>query len=150
VSQDGQTHQDLHYRFGRLLTVTNRAWEVYLDKRLAPLGLTGPRWHLLVELANLPSSPSQRELAELLNIEPASLIKQLDALALAGLVRRIPHETDRRTKMVEITNAGRKVMERISATARDVRREILEGVSEQEVEVTMSLFRKMGKNLENL
>jgi len=150
MNQDGRMLQEVHYRFGRLLTVTTRAWEVYLDKRLAPLGLTGPRWHLLVELAYLPNSPSQRELAELLNIDPASLIKQLDSLEVAGLVRRIPHETDRRTKIVEITKAGRSVMERISAIARDVRREILEGVTDEEIEMTMRLFRKMGKNLENI
>jgi MarR family transcriptional regulator for hemolysin len=121
-----------------------------MDQRVGPLGLTGPRWHLLVELANLKTSPSQTELASLLNIESASLIKMLDALETAGLVRRVPHTTDRRTKIIKITKAGQDVMHDISSIAKDVRKIILEGVSKEEIEVCMRVFSMIGQNLEKL
>jgi MarR family transcriptional regulator for hemolysin len=142
--------RDIQYRFGRLLTVTTRAWSTYLDKRLSPLGLTGPRWHLLVELANLKEPPSQTELASLLNIESASLIKMLDAMEKADLLRRVPHKTDRRTKTIEITKAGLKVMGNISAIAKDVRKILLEGVAAEDMEVSMKVFDIITANLEKL
>ncbi|HEX4198936.1 MAG TPA: MarR family transcriptional regulator [Caulobacteraceae bacterium] len=143
-------HRDIQYRFGRLLTVTTRAWSTYLDQRVGPLGLTGPRWHLLVELSNLKAAPSQTELASLLNIESASLIKMLDALEKAGLVRRVPHQTDRRTKTIEITKAGRKVMDNISSIAKDVRKILLDGVTTEEIETCMKVFSVIAANLEKL
>jgi MarR family transcriptional regulator, transcriptional regulator for hemolysin len=142
--------RDIQYRFGRLLTVTTRAWSTYLDQQLSPLGLTGPRWHLLVELANLKEPPSQTELASLLNIESASLIKMLDAMEKADLLRRVPHKTDRRTKIIEITKGGRKVMDSISAIAKDVRKVLLDGVPPEDMEVCMRVFSVIGTNLEKV
>jgi MarR family transcriptional regulator for hemolysin len=98
----------------------------------------------------LKTSPSQTELASLLNIESASLIKMLDALETAGLVRRVPHTTDRRTKIIKITKAGQDVMHDISSIAKDVRKIILEGVSKEEIEVCRRVFSMIGQNLEKL
>jgi len=142
--------RDLQYRFGRSLTVTRRVWSIYLDQRVAPLGLTGPRWHLLVELSNLPAPPSQIDLASLLNIDPASLIKMLDALETRGLIRRTPHGTDRRTKTIEITPEGTELMDRISAIAKEVRRELLVGVTPEELLTCMKVFDAIRENLVTL
>ena len=42
-----------------------------------------------------------------LQVHPTSVTNAVDRLEKAGLVRRVPHPTDRRTTLVEITDTGR-------------------------------------------
>jgi MarR family transcriptional regulator for hemolysin len=132
---------DLRYQFSRSLTVTTRRWVAFLDKRLGELGLTGSRWYALVELSKSSDNPSQRELAALLGIEPASLVRILDRLSAAGLINRLPHDTDRRTKQIEITPSGKTVLAEISAVSAKVRDELLDGVAEEDLVVCLRVFR---------
>jgi DNA-binding MarR family transcriptional regulator len=52
---------------------------------------------------------SQRDLAEVLGLDPSQVVLLIDELADAGLVERRPSGTDRRTKLVVATEAGRQV-----------------------------------------
>ena len=45
---------------------------------------------------------------------PTSVTNAVDRLEKAGLVTRVPHPTDRRTTLVEITDSGRRLA--VSAT----------------------------------
>jgi DNA-binding MarR family transcriptional regulator len=50
---------------------------------------------------------SQRELADVLGLDPSQVVLLVDELATAGLVERRPSPADRRTKLVVATDAGR-------------------------------------------
>ena len=52
---------------------------------------------------------SQRDLAAILGLDPSQVVLLVDELAESGLVERRPSDTDRRTKMVVATAAGRQV-----------------------------------------
>jgi DNA-binding MarR family transcriptional regulator len=45
-----------------------------------------------------------------LMVHPTSVTNVVDALERDGLVRRVPHDQDRRTVLAEITDAGRAAM----------------------------------------
>ena len=77
---------------------------------LAALMLAGPRERL---------SPTQ--LFRGLMLSSAGITSRLDRLENRGYVKRTPHATDRRSVLVEITDAGRKVLEQ--AISADVQRE---------------------------
>ena len=66
-----------------------------LDRRLHEHGASLWNWVLLREAANADGA-SQRELAELMRIEPPTLVRHLDKLADDGLVERRPDPDDRR------------------------------------------------------
>src|SRR5689334_18639067 len=58
---------------------------------------------------------SMRELAAALDIEPPNATVLVDDLEAMGLVRRRPHPTDRRAKVVEATRKGKAMARRADA-----------------------------------
>jgi DNA-binding MarR family transcriptional regulator len=70
-------------------------------------GMTFGRTRALRRLARRPMS--MRELADALEIDPPNATVLVDDLEKQGLVRRGPHPTDRRAKLVEATEAGARV-----------------------------------------
>jgi len=48
-----------------------------------------------------------RLMGERLQLHPTSITNIVDRLESDGLARRLPHPTDRRTTLVELTEAGR-------------------------------------------
>ena len=55
---------------------------------------------------------SMRELADALGIDPPNATGLVDDLEAQGLVRRGPHPTDRRAKVVEATRKGKTLARR--------------------------------------
>jgi MarR family transcriptional regulator for hemolysin len=146
---EGEPLQGIRYKFSRLLTVTQRRWAHYLDKRLAMLGLTDAKWHTLVEISKSQTTLNQRELADRLGIEPATLVKLLDGLAAKKLVRRVADGTDRRTKRIEITPAGSNVLGKISAVAEEIRNELLQDVSDKELRAAIAVLERVQAKFEH-
>jgi MarR family transcriptional regulator for hemolysin len=93
---------------GRQLFLTHRVVHDELDRRLSEHGASIWNWVLLKEAANAERSYSQRELADLMRIEPPTLVRQLDKLSKEGLVERRPDPDDRRVVRVAVTEAGRR------------------------------------------
>jgi len=84
-----------------------------LNELLGPLGLTFPRYEALMLLSftrtgTLPLG----KVGERLQVHRTSVTNIVDKLEADGLVRRVPHEADRRTTLAEITDAGRDVAAR--------------------------------------
>lgn len=60
-------------------------------------------------LAALDEPITMRTLAERMKCDPSSATYVVDRLEEAGLVARTPHPTDRRAKMLVLTDAGEQV-----------------------------------------
>jgi DNA-binding MarR family transcriptional regulator len=79
-----------------------------VDGALRPHGLTFARYEALVLLTfSRRGSLPMRVMGERLQLHPTSVTNIVDRLEADGLVKRIPHPTDRRTTLAEITEAGR-------------------------------------------
>lgn len=77
---------------------------------LRPLGVSFARYELLMLLVfsrrgTLPMST----ISARLQVHQTSVTNAVDRLETAGLVRRLPHPTDRRTTLIEITSTGRSL-----------------------------------------
>ncbi len=77
------------------------------------LGMSFGRARTVRRLARRPMS--MRELADALGIDPPNATVVVDDLESQGLVRRRPHPTDRRAKVVEPTRKGREMARRADA-----------------------------------
>jgi DNA-binding MarR family transcriptional regulator len=77
------------------------------------LGMSFGRARALRRLARQPMS--MREFADALGIDPPNATTVIDDLESAGLVRRRPHPTDRRAKLVEATRKGKELARRADA-----------------------------------
>ncbi len=84
-----------------------------LNELLEPFGLTFPRYEalMLLHFSRRGSLPLGK-IGERLQVHRTSVTNTIDGLEKLDLVRRAPHETDRRAVLAEITPAGRKVAER--------------------------------------
>ncbi|MGW5315165.1 MarR family winged helix-turn-helix transcriptional regulator [Nocardia thailandica] len=79
-----------------------------VDEALKPSGLTFSRYELLQLLSFSRSGalPMAKASARL-QVHPTSVTNTVDRLQAAGLVVRVPHPSDRRATLIEITEAGR-------------------------------------------
>jgi DNA-binding MarR family transcriptional regulator len=92
-----------------------------VDDALRPFDLTFARYEALVLLAfSRQGSLPLGKIRDRLMVHAASVTNIIDRLETQGLVRRTSHPTDRRTTLAEITEDGRRVVDKatevVSAT----------------------------------
>jgi DNA-binding MarR family transcriptional regulator len=119
---------------GRHLKLAQRATQDALDRRLRQHGASVWSWVLLREAANA-SGASQRELADLMRIEPSTLVRHLDKLAEEGLVERRPDPDDRRVTRVVVTTAGRRKLSLLHEVVLELDAELRGILTSREVSV---------------
>src|SRR4051812_315492 len=108
---------------GAMAAVTNimrvqQILQANVDESLKPHGLTFARYEALVLLSfSRRGSLPMRLMGERLQLHPTSITNIVDRLEADGLARRLPHPNDRRTTLVELTDAGR---ERLTAATEAV------------------------------
>jgi DNA-binding MarR family transcriptional regulator len=78
-----------------LLHDVGRLLRVDADKRARAHDMTRAQWGILLWLERQPGI-SQKELAELLEVEPISVARLVDRLEIRGMVERRPDPKDRR------------------------------------------------------
>lgn len=117
-------------RLGRL----TRLWRMVADAELSPLGLTHPRWSALWKLRQLGDCISQKCLAQGLEIELASLMRTLNQLEQQQLITRKSCPNDKRARLVCLTKEGEAVLKKMETRIFDVRKKLLSGLSEQQLE----------------
>ena len=104
---------DEHARPMAAITSIMRAQQILLarcNELLGPLGLTFPRYEALMLLSFTRSGTLPLgKIGERLQVHRTSVTNIIDKLEADGLVRRIPHEADRRTTLAEIADEGREV-----------------------------------------
>ncbi|RMI31670.1 MarR family winged helix-turn-helix transcriptional regulator [Nocardia stercoris] len=81
-----------------------------VDEALRPSGLTFSRYELLMLLNFSKSGALPMAVASArLQVHPTSVTNTVDRLEAAELVRRVPHPSDRRATLIEITDTGREL-----------------------------------------
>ena len=110
--------------------------------------MTQARWNTMVYLQQGGEGLTQRELAGLMAIENPTLVRLLDSLEQQGLIERRPCPNDRRARRLHLTDAGRSFMDDLSERATKLREELLEGISDEDIEGALKVFQKIMENAE--
>ncbi|MGC2457800.1 MAG: MarR family transcriptional regulator [Gallionellaceae bacterium] len=139
----------LDEQFAEALHLTAHGWRTALDRRLRPLGYSRSRWMVLLHVSRTDGM-TNRELAERLGIEAPTLVRLIDRMEADGLLKRCASKSDRRVKHLHLSPAGRKEVARIWASAADLRKEILSGLSKAEISATLDVLQKIRASLETL
>src|SRR3954454_4468169 len=123
IAKAAQTRVERIGPNGAMAAVTNimrvqQILQANVDEALKPHGLTFARYEALVLLSfSRRGSLPMRLMGERLQLHPTSITNIVDRLELDGLARRLPHPSDRRTTLVQLTEAGR---ERLAAATEAV------------------------------
>ncbi|MBQ6643856.1 MAG: MarR family transcriptional regulator, partial [Saccharopolyspora sp.] len=83
-----------------------------------------------------------RVMGDRLQLHPTSVTNIVDRLEHDKLVRRVPHPTDRRTTLVEITDDGRDLMKRATESVNEVEFGMV-GVTERQTQQLTELLGKV-------
>ncbi len=98
-------------------SLTRASWRLRRAsmRELAPLGLTFAQSRVLRILERSDEPLRIGDLAARLEVVPRATTSMIDSLEAAGLVRRQPDPTDRRSVLVDLTPEGRALRQRLSA-----------------------------------
>ena len=131
---------------GLHLTRVSRIVSRAFDDALAEAGGSLPAWLVLISLKS-GQLASQRELADAIGIQGATLTHHLDAMESAGLVTRRRDPQNRRLHLVELTPAGDALFVRMrdAATAFDQR--LRAGLSQPEAAQLEELLARLRDNV---
>ena len=138
---EGRSLSDTHMMLYRAL----HAQTNYLRPRMAKIGL-GPGQPTLLGYLWVTGPCSQRTLAEYFELDPAAVSRMLASLSSSGFVRMAQGE-DRRTRLAELTPAGRKALAAWDRCCDEESAVMLAGFSPDEVARLQDYLTRIHANL---
>ncbi|TMR88741.1 MarR family winged helix-turn-helix transcriptional regulator [Nonomuraea basaltis] len=124
-----------------LLDHTSHVLRTQMAAALAEIGLTA-RMHCVLVHA-IEEERTQIQLAEIGDMDKTTMVVTVDALEKAGLAERRPSSTDRRARIIAVTEKGREVAERSQRIVDGVHRAALGALPEDEREVLLRAMNRL-------
>ena len=109
-------------------------------------GLTTAQIHT-IEIVGHAGAIKMKDLAGKIGVTTGTLTVGIDRLEKKGLLKRRPHEKDRRSYMIELTREGNKYFEEHHNFHIRMTEEIVSCLSEQEQEAFGAIIEKMLKKI---
>jgi len=137
--------------FGYTLMSLGRQWRRVVHLRLAELGLTDATWAPLFHLHAAGQGISLKALAQRVGLDSSTLVRVVDLLENRGLVRRETDAHDRRSKLLQVTEAGNAAVADVRAKLVQVEGRLLDGMdaatSQLLLEAMLQLQQRMAQEL---
>ena len=134
--------QPLGLHLARVSRTVSRAF----DHVLAEAGGSLPVWLVLISLKS-GQLASQRELAEAVGVQGATLTHHLNAMESAGLVTRRRDPANRRLHLVELTPTGDELFFRLRGAATAFDQRLRTGFSDTEASQLETLLARLRDNV---
>jgi MarR family transcriptional regulator for hemolysin len=135
-----------HTPLGLHLTRVSRTVSRAFDDALAQAGGSLPAWLVLISLKQ-GHLASQRELAEAVGVQGATLTHHLNTMEAAGLITRRRDPANRRLHLVELTPAGDALFLRLRDAAMAFDRRLRAGLSEGDTRQLEILLTRLRDNV---
>ena len=137
---------DLDRSFGFLVHDVARLYGRRFDRNGRRLELTRAQCRTLGYLAR-NEGINQAGLADLLEIRPMTLVRQIDRMQEAGWIERRPDPSDRRARRLFLTDKARPILGRIWDVASETQDQVLASLSPDEAEQLIDLLRRVHGSL---
>lgn len=138
--------EDLSRNFGYILHDVARLLRTTFDRRVKGMGLTRSQWWVLLHVFR-NDGVTQSELADILEIEKATLGRLIDRLETNGWLTRESDAHDRRAKRIHLTQAVEPAMKSMRLAAAELRRDALAGLSLEQQEQFVDTLLSVKNNL---
>ncbi len=138
---------DFENSIGFVVNNTAKSFQRALDFDLRKnVGVTLSQWRVVVTLVMHPGI-TQKEIADRVGIEGATLVPIIDKMESDDLLIRKPDEKDRRVNRIYLTSKSDHLWESMLECALKIRKFSIKEVSENDLKTTMETLRKISKNL---
>ncbi len=129
-----------------LLHDVARLIRVDADKRASAHGMTRAQWGILIWLERQPGL-SQKELAEILEVEPISVARLIDRLESRGMVERRPDPKDRRIWRLHLCQQAYGVLREIDHQREEMRALLTAGLNTATIDTMTEALHTMKMTL---
>ena len=123
-----------------------RAMRTYVDQRAREHGMTRAQWAVLARVER-QEGMTQAELAEILEIQPISLVRLVDRLCEQKQLERRPHPSDRRANRLYLTGKGRATLTGLIPLGRKVADAVFDQLSAAETAALLRTLLRIKKNI---
>jgi DNA-binding MarR family transcriptional regulator len=132
--------------FGFLLHDVARLLRRHFNHRVQILGLTQAQCRVILHLAR-NEGIQQVALADILEVQPITLARQLDKLETAGLIERKRDPSDRRAFCLSLTASAHPLLDQIWEMAAESRAMAVNGLDRNTLVQFIATLQTMKENL---
>jgi MarR family transcriptional regulator, transcriptional regulator for hemolysin len=129
-----------------LLADASRLIRKLADRRLGAIGLTRAQWQALGNLKRM-GPMTQAALAEIMEVETATIARLIDRLEAAGWIARKAEAQDRRVKLVTMTDKATAIMDEVGVIGQKLRDDMLVDLSPSELEALIGTLTTIKSRL---
>jgi MarR family transcriptional regulator, transcriptional regulator for hemolysin len=147
ISYLSMVKYDFETSVGFIVNSTAKAFQKALDLELRKnVGVTLSQWRIVAILVLQPGL-TQKEIADKVGIEGATLVPAIDKMEKDGLLKRKPDSKDRRVNRIYLTPKADSLWNAMTECALLIRKVSTKDIPEDQLKTTLGTLRKISKNL---
>ena len=140
---------DLKRQLISQLVESSRLLRNYIENRAKGRGTTRAQWIVLFRLRE-QEGLSQVDLADVLELQPISLVRLLDRLVEHGLLERQHDPKDRRANRLFLTASGRQLVDDLDSLRDAIAADVLHDVPDPAIETSLQTLRDIKERIKGL
>jgi MarR family transcriptional regulator, transcriptional regulator for hemolysin len=140
---------DLKKQLVAQLVESSRLLRNYIDHRAKERGTTRAQWIVLFRLRQ-NEGLSQVDLADVLELQPISLVRLLDRLVEHGLLERRHDPKDRRANRLFLTAKGKRLVDELDSLRNAIATDVLHGLPDGAIETSLATLREIKERIKAL
>ncbi|KAI3591122.1 MarR family winged helix-turn-helix transcriptional regulator [Cupriavidus sp. CER94] len=135
----------LRFAFTGQVMLSGRQWRQISQAAVTAHGISAAAAAPLLFIRRLGGGVRQVTLADYVGVEGATLVRLVDQLCAADLVRREVDPSDRRANVLSLTDAGERMAERIEAELKQLRAKVFADVSEADMAAALRVLDALSR-----
>jgi MarR family transcriptional regulator for hemolysin len=140
---------DLKRQLVAQLVESSRLLRNYIEHRAKGRGTTRAQWIVLFRLRQ-QEGLSQVDLAEVIEMQPISLVRLLDRLVEHGLLERRHDPRDRRANRLFLTASGRQLVDDLDSLRDSIAIDVLQDVPATAIQTSLETLRDIKDRIKGL
>ena len=137
---------DLQRQLIAQVVESSRLLRNYIDNRAKRRGTTRAQWIVLYRLRQ-QEGLSQVDLADVLELQPISLVRLLDRLVEHGLLERRHDPRDRRANRLFLTASGRRLVDDLDSLRDSIATDVLQDIPTEAIETNLETLRDIKERI---
>jgi DNA-binding MarR family transcriptional regulator len=140
---------DLKRQLVAQLVESSRLLRNYIDNRAKGRGTTRAQWIVLFRLRQ-QEGLSQVDLADVLELQPISLVRLLDRLVEHGLLERRHDPRDRRANKLFLTASGRQLVDDLDSLRDAIASDVLQDIPDEAIATSLETLQDIKERIKRL
>jgi MarR family transcriptional regulator for hemolysin len=137
---------DLKRQLVAQIVESSRLLRNYIDQRAKGRGTTRAQWIVLFRLRQ-QEGLSQVDLADVLELQPISLVRLLDRLVEHGLLERRHDPRDRRANRLFLTASGRQLVDDLDSLRDSIAIDVLQDIPQASLKTSLEALKDIKERI---